>query len=239
MVRYWHRGLLMVVSCALVAVMASGVWAQGRGGRGGPPGGFGGFGGGGGSSLGLLFDPQVREELGIVDEQVEQLRAIGEKMRESMQSQFQGLRDLPAEERQAAFAKLREEMESRVKDIQKEVDGILLPQQRDRLAQIQFQEQVRRSGSLDSDTLKEKLGITDEQQQRLAKLAEEANKEMEAKIAKARTEAREKVLSALTPEQQATFKKLFGEEFQRPNRFGGPGGPGGRGGPPQGANEGT
>ena len=189
--------------------------------------------------MGQLFDPQVREELGIVDEQVEQLRAIGEKMRESMQSQFQGLRDLPDEERRAAFEKIREEMQTRIQDIQKEVDGILLPQQRDRLAQIQFQDQVRRSGSLNSDTLKEKLGITDEQQERLDKLAEEANKEMEAKIAKARTEAREKVLSGLTPEQQATFKKLFGDEFQRQNRFGGPGGPGGRGGPAPSTNEGT
>lgn len=236
----WHRSLLMIVSCALIALMASSAWAQ-RG-QGGGPGGFGGFGGGfggGDNALGLLLDPQVREELGIVDEQVEQLRAIGEKLRESMQGQFQGLRDLTEDERREAFAKMREDMQVRMKEIQAEVDEVLLPQQRDRLAQIQFQEQVRRSGTLSSDALVEKLGITEEQKTKLEALAEEVNKELEAKIAKARTEAREKLLGALTPEQQATFKKLYGDsEFQRQNRFGA-GGPRGQGTRQRGGNEGT
>ena len=238
MARCWFRLALAVALVAGLCSFGSDAFAQGRG-RGGPGGG--GFGGpGGGGPLGLLMNEDVRKELDLVDEQVSKLTAIGDKLREEMRSQFEGFRDLSDEERQTKFAEMRTKMEERTKEVQKEVDEVLLPQQRERLAQINFQSQVRRasgggdSTGLTSDFIVAQLEITDEQKAKLTDLEKEVAKELADKVAKARNDAREKLLAALTPEQREKFKKLMGAEFrftQQQGR-GGPGGgaPGGRGG---------
>lgn len=105
--------LALVVGSSLPAA----AFAQGFGGGG--PGGRGGFGmfggGGGGGDLMLLQNDDVRTELGLVDDQVEKLRGIGDKMREEMRSMFSGFRDLNEEERRAKFEEMRTKMEDRAR----------------------------------------------------------------------------------------------------------------------------
>ncbi|HTN74275.1 MAG TPA: hypothetical protein VL096_03480 [Pirellulaceae bacterium] len=232
MVRNWFAVLVAVAMSLGMVNLAS---AQGRG-PGGPGGG--GFGGPGGGTFGLLQNEDVKKELDLVDDQVSKLNAINEKLREEMRSQFSGFRDLSQEERTAKFEELRGKMEERTKQVQAEIDDVLLPQQRERLAQINFQQQLRRGGGdttgLTSDAVVKALNISDEQKTKLEALEKDVAKEIADKVAKARAEGRDKLLAALSPEQQATFKKLMGSEFrftQQQGRFGGqPGGqPGQRG----------
>ncbi len=128
---------VLVVSVLAVGVLADSAFAQpggrGRGGRGGG----GGFGGQGGATN-LLQDENVRKELDLVDEQIGKLREIADKMQEDMRAQFQGfdfgsLRDLSEEERNARFAEMRKKGEEVAASAQKEIDGVLLPHQRERL----------------------------------------------------------------------------------------------------------
>jgi Spy/CpxP family protein refolding chaperone len=219
MARFWFRTALTLALMAGVCSFAS---AQGRGGRGGAGGFGGGFGGpGGGGAAGLLQNEDVRKELDLVDEQVTKLTAINEKVREEMRAQFQDLgnfRDMSDEERQTAFAEMRTKMEERTKAVQAEIDEVLLPQQRERLAQINFQSQLRRAGGdstgLTSDFIVAQLEMTDDQKAQITEAEAKVAKELAEKVAKARNEAREQLLALLTPEQREKFKKLMGAEFR-------------------------
>jgi hypothetical protein len=93
-----------------IAVLSMSSVAFAQRGRGGPGGGGGLFGGGQTNGLDLLGDENVRKELDLVDDQIAKLQEVGGKMRDEMRAafegfDFQGLRDLSEEERNAKFAK--------------------------------------------------------------------------------------------------------------------------------------
>ena len=238
-------GLLAIVAVAILSITSIASAQPGRGGRGG---GF--FGGGQSSGLELINDENVRKELDLVDDQVSKLREIqgraGEEMRAAFEGfDFQGLRDLSEEERDAKFAPIRAKMEKVNADIQKDIDQVLLPQQRQRLKEIVVQSQIRRqgtSGALTSGTLATELNITDEQKEKLRAKQEEVEQELQKEMEQLRLEARDKILSVLTAEQRAKLNSLMGSpvQFQQFGGFGGQGGGGfGRGpGGPGGGNRG-
>jgi Spy/CpxP family protein refolding chaperone len=238
----WFRLSLAVglVACSVSVAFAQPGGRGGRGGFGGFGGGFGGGGfGGGGGGLMLLGDENVRKDLGITDDQQKKMEAFQAKVREEMGQVFQGLRDLSDEERTAKFAEIQKKMADMTSAAEKE---ILLPKQIDRLKQISYQSRLNRGGTADalaSDDIAKELGITEAQKEALKKASEEATAEMNEKMTKLRDEARQKILSVLTAEQQAKIKKLTGEPitfapFQFGGGRGGPGGPGAGGGRPGG-----
>ncbi len=219
--------LFIVAFVALLAAVMFTNVASAQPGRGG-----GGFMGGG--SMGLLMNEDVRKELEIVEDQEKKLREVGEKMREKMREAFSGMRDASSEDRQAMWEKARTKMREVQTEMQKDVDKILLPHQRDRLKQLALQQSIRyrgMSGALGGDTLSKELGLTEKQKEKLRAKAEEVQKKLQERIAKLRKEAEEDLLDVLTPEQQAKIKKLIGEQFEMPQRDRGRGGRGGeRGG---------
>ena len=218
----------VTMALGLVLGIATSVMAQpgGRGqGRGGQ-GGRGGFGGGSRGGLTLLQDENVKKDLGINEDQVKKLAEFQAKSREEMRQAFQGLRDLSAEERTAKFQELQKKMTEMNAAAEKE---ILLPQQIERLKQISLQLRLRRTEVLRSDDMVKELGITEAQKEALQKAQTDAEAELQDKTAKLREESRQKVLSVLTPDQQAKLKSLIGEPIQFSRGRGGPGAPGGRG----------
>ena len=228
-----------VLAVGLAMCLAGSVMAQPRGGGGGRGGqggfgggGFGGFGGGGGGTLMLLFDENVRKDLGVTDDQWQRLQDGQRKMQERMGTAFQGLRDLSEEQRTARFEEIRKQSQ----DAQKELENILTAAQRDRLKQIGVQSRLNRGNAADalsSDELSQDLGLTDADKDRIRKANEEAQEELREKMRKLQDEAREKVVAALTPAQQAKLKQLTGPKVEFSNNFGGFagfGGGGGRGG---------
>jgi hypothetical protein len=231
-------GMKTVVACAAFAVafgvlgvgMTCTAMAQGRGGDGG---GFGRgmFGGGNTNSLMLLMNEKVREELDLVDDQVEELTALQEEMQTEMRDMFSGMRDMDQEERQSAMEKMRDEMTKKTESFQKKVDEVLLPHQQKRLKQLTFQSQSRGRGGvgglLTSDTMKEELDITSEQEPKITEAAEKAAEEMQAELKKLQAKTEEKILSALTETQRKKYRELVGEAFDFGNQFGGRGGGGG------------
>jgi Spy/CpxP family protein refolding chaperone len=215
---------------SLAVLLALGCCSLAMAQRGGP-GGRGGFGGGG--SLGVLQDEKVRSELGILPEQYAKIQAINEKMMTDMRSMFSGLRDLSDDERQAKFAELREKMTARTADVQKQLNEILLPDQISRLEQISTQSQLRRSNTADALTngaIAEKLGLTEADKERIRKVAEEADAELRTKTEQLREEAKQKIIAAMTPAQQAKFKELTGAPAEFTQQQFGRGGFGNRGG---------
>lgn len=235
MLRWSVRFLTLAAIFAAASMSASSAFAQrGGGGPGGFGGGFGGPGGGGGAFgvIGLLQNEEVRKEIDFLPEQQEKIEALQRTQREEMRNQFQGLRDLSEDERRERFQNLRTEMEERNKKLDTEIKDILLPQQYTRLNQIALQQRIQRAGTVNALASEELgLGISEDQKAKLEEISKEAEKELQDKIAKARAEAVEKILSGLTPEQRSKAKEKLGSEFRMTQpRFGQPG----QGGPGQG-----
>lgn len=193
---FLSAGLLMFAAVALV----DGLHAQQKGG-----GGFGGFGGGGGaqSPLTLLNNKDVRKELDLTDEQIEKLPA----------------------EVQAAIAR------------------VLSEKQLKRFKQIQLQQ--RGNNAFKDDAVQKQLGLSAEQKKNIGEILETSSKEIgeltkggfggfgkgkggaggtTEKLEKIRTDARERILSALTKAQRKTWAEMTGEEFKMTTGFGGFGG---------------
>ena len=228
--------LLSLGATVTVGLMmaADSLWAQPPGGpRGRGPGGRGGFGGG----IELLFNPTVQKELELVEDQEDKLRELAEQMRNRFRSIFSDMRDRDPQER---FRVMRERMEDEQKKMQAQLGEILLPHQLERFQQLQLQTQLQRGRTADvlgSDELRQKLGLTDEQVEKMRETAREAQQELQEKMAKAQQEAVEKILSVLTPEQRRQWDALVGTpanlqprgNFGRGRRGGGEA-PGRRGG---------
>lgn len=228
------KSLLSVglLSLAATFMLATDVMAQGGRGRGG----FGGRGDMFGVAS-LLQSDEVQKDIELVDSQKEELAAMRDELRDEIRGRmgemFRGMRDLSEEERQEKWGEIREEMAVIRADVESRLQGVLQPEQFNRLKQIELQQQVRRRGSsaLANDKVAEQLGLTAEQQEALRKKAAEVQAELQEKIAALQKEAREKVLTVLTADQRAKLDEMMGTqiELKQPRR-GGLGG-GGRGGP--------
>jgi Spy/CpxP family protein refolding chaperone len=184
--------------------------------------GFGGF--GGMSTIYLLGQKSVQEELKLSEEQVKKITELQEKQRES----FQGLRDLSQEER-------RTKMQEMVKAQSEAVAKILDAKQHKRAMQISLQQQVKfgLAFALNNEELAKSLKVTDEQKEKIREVQRSAFEQMrdlgrDEEGRKKREElmktANEKVEGALTSEQKTKLKEMQGEPFkgeiQRP-QFGG------------------
>ncbi len=230
----------------MAALLAAPAWAQ-RGRPGGPPGRMGGMFFRGGKLMLLRMEP-VQSELKLTDEQKELLRDVGEEVREKMQA----LREVDREQR---FVEMRKIMRT----AEEMVDAILEPKQAQRLNEIELQVAVRVAGAAVflRPQVAEKLGLTDEQKEKLQKIAEEGRidfrrmremspeqrreffRGLRERMRKLREESMAKAWEVLTKEQRETWEKMLGAPFNvddlpffgRPGR----GGPRFRGGEGRGA----
>ena len=230
----------IVLGTALAVATASLVLAQqpkgqGRGQRPGGPGGPGGFGTG---VTSLLGTPEVQKELGVNDDQKGLIDDMLKDMRGSGgRSNFQDFRNLSQEERQKRFEEARKQGEERAKKAEEIPKVILEPKQFERLAELRIQREG--VGALDRAEVAEKLGLTQEQKDKIRKIREEsrsdrggfdrnASREERDKAAAQSRERREKangnILAVFTTQQKETWEKMQGKKFDFPQRQGGPSG---------------
>ena len=205
--------------------------------RGGGPGGM-----MGDSPLMLINDENVIEELELVEDQVEALNGLQSDMRNVFRESFSGMRSRFREkdvDRESLMAEIREKIQAQMGAVETELNEILLPHQVARLDELHFQMQASRSGTegmLSNPRVKERLGLTDEQIQKIKDKAEEVKTNLDAEIKALRESAKEEILSVLTSDQQKQIKEMMGDSFDfDQNRRGGRSGAGGdrrgRGGP--------
>ena len=170
----------------------------------------------------LLRNAQIRKELELVDYQVKELDALLEASRQrpdpSVLAALRNLTNLPQKERMASFLDLRAQLQTRVNEIQKRINDVLLPRQQKRLHQIRVQLQFRRYGSavtLADKGLATELGMTDKQQRELRQFAQERSHKLNDEIKQLRANARREVLEkVLTKTQIKELDDLLGEQFE-------------------------
>ena len=222
---------LSVALCTMLFVAAgsSEVAAQ----RGGPSGMM------GNSAMSLLNDAKVAEELELDEEQVDALDELQGDMRNVFRDTFGGMRERfrdPNVDRDELMAEIRETIKTKMKTVDEKLEGVLMPHQMSRLSELTYQMEVKRGGTqglLNNSKVKEKLGLTDEQIEKVKEKAEEVKKKLEETILQARADAQDEILSVLSSDQQAKIKEMIGESFTFGERRGWSGGGrdrGGRGG---------
>lgn len=87
-----------------------------------------------------LSDAEILKELGITDEQKAKLEAIAKESRESTQKLFEGIRDIPQEERQAKMTELREKMTKARTEAQEKAQAVLTDAQKAKLKEMKGEE---------------------------------------------------------------------------------------------------
>lgn len=208
---------------------------------GGGPGGAGGF--NRGSKLMLLANEAVQKELDLSDEQKTSLKGISDEVAKETREIFSGVRDLSKEERETKMEELRKKVAEKTKEVEGKATEVLLANQRERLDQISLQQ--RGLSALTDEDVAKKLGISDDQKQKLTAAREESGKKMREafqgagkgedrekareKFAELRKESEEGVLAVLTSEQKEAFEKLKGPKFEMPQGAGFGGGNFGKG----------
>ena len=252
--QYFSLALAICLSGAAVTTAQEDDDRRPRGGFGGGPGGPGGPGGfrmmGGGGGMGpagLLMMEEVREELKLSEEQVEELNTLREQaMGDTPRPQdWRGLSD---EERREAFGKLQEQMQKAGETMNSKLEEVLDPDQYDRLLGLYAQRSP--AEALTNKTIAEKLGLNDEKVNKLKEVQEELQASMRERfrdggrgeggergegggdfrerMAQMQKENEEKLLAVLSEEEKKKFEELKGEKFEFPERrgfgFGGAGG---------------
>jgi Spy/CpxP family protein refolding chaperone len=192
----------------------------------------------------LLELGQVQEELKLTEQQKVQLAELSKEYRARIRIDRSGAESLRLRERLARWAEMRKTRAAAAEEYRKKVDEILLPEQRDRLRQIELQLQGPQVladteiGLADTEIVVE-LGLTEEQRERLRAIRRESLEEMrslwssrfrirdrreeesqrsdaeiEAEVERLRQEAIDQALGILTPEQRDKFDKMKGAKFE-------------------------
>lgn len=160
-------------------------------------------------SLRMLNSKSVREDLEMVDAQLDELKTIAKDLPETVSGQIRKLDFKNVE--QAA-----EDLKAIYKSSQEELESVFLPHQQKRLGQIKFQLQLQRkslTAALTSDPIASELDISDDQANSIRDSAKEINKELAEKVEELRKQAREKLLANLDQSQRSKFDEMIGEEF--------------------------
>ena len=161
------------------------------------------------SNLGLLFDPKIREEINLVDEQYEELQ----KMNLAIQARStEQLKNLDFSDRESLLSHLKEIREAARSDL----ESLFIPEQLERLKQLRNQRQMRGGSLVDiitANPLKDELEISDEQVEQLRAAEEEVEEEIQRELLKLRAKARDRILGRLNAEQREEVEEMYGDLF--------------------------
>jgi hypothetical protein len=176
------------------------------------------------------FEP-VQKELGLKSDQAEKVKDLvagyREELSQGMQESgidFQALRDAPADEREKKMAQIAE-ISKKVSDkYRPKLNELLDKTQKTRLHEIAIQ--FAGAGALQDAGVVKKLGLTQEQKDKLASIRKDfAAKQREivagggdqaerfAKMRELREQQTAKATEILTKDQQAQFTKMKGKSF--------------------------
>lgn len=249
----------LLVAAATAAFSFEQAQAQRPGGQ--RPGGQRGEGQRGGGRLGMLNSPginqltmlrneSVQNELKLSGDQKAKVATLGDEVQSEFQAAFTELGELDPEDRREKMQELQQKALERGKGVQRDLAGILSPEQTTRLKQISLQR--RGVSALTDDEVAAELKLTDDQKKQLASLQTQNETEMRdafrqareagagdrdamrAKMESLREAANARLLGVLTADQKTQWEQMQGPKADI--RFEGPmGGGGGRQRRPQGA----
>ena len=169
---------------------------------------------GGASPEYLLRMKQIQDELTLEAEQIKKITAVVKDIQARRQEVYKGAADIAPEKRREFYAEMNTVHQELLEE---QIGQILLPKQKSRLEQIQYQMQMKSGGAyaFQNPKLAEALGITPEQLKELREKNLAANRELALEYQRMRKESQEQILGeVLTKEQQKKIAALTGEKFE-------------------------
>lgn len=172
-----------------------------------------------GGYMNLLLDPSVKKDLELVDDQLVELASV----RKAFQDKLQRRRRELFGAKQANDTPRVNVISQSVKDLEKKfhqaMSDKLLPQQLERLKQINYQMEVKRYGgttnALRQGKLSEALGITKEQLKKITEIQKKMHSDFAEKLKEIQESAKTETMKVLTAHQKRMLKELTGEELLR------------------------
>ena len=217
---------LTLLTLLITACVLSPGWAQrqgrfggGRGGPGGAPGVF--------DPLMLLDVEAVQTDLELLDEQIADIKDLADKLRGPRQrGDRPNFREMSAEEREEFMDQRRKEAADVARQAQQELKNILLDDQMARLQQIYVQ--VSGTQALSDPEIAAKVGLSTDQQAKIATTRQDAadqmrelfasgdRQTMREKMGELQSQTNEKILGLLTDDQRQQLDLLKGTPFEMP-----------------------
>lgn len=152
-----------------------------------------------------LRTESVQNELKLSEEQKEKLKQISksyyDEMRQGSQQDWAKYREMPAEERRRKYAEIAEKRKQRLDAARKQIEAVLTPGQLDAVKSIEFR--TRAATLLRNPKILEKLGLSEEQKEKLRKNWEDLSDQMQRLL----RESAQKALQILTPKQLEDLKQ--------------------------------
>jgi hypothetical protein len=192
------------------------------------------FGGPGGKMvsntlLEVLRDKKAQEEIGLVPPQIEELALLSQQVAFEIEPLLREFQALSKEEQQAQFETFRTELARRLAGLERDLDRVLLPEQRQRLRQVWLQTRMKKAGTAEAltspDVLKE-LGLTPEHATKIRERITQIESDYRKKMLDLAADMERDILALFTPAQQQKLKELIGPRMQdAPLLPGGPKGP--------------
>jgi hypothetical protein len=175
-----------------------------------------------GRSLEWLANPQVRAELKLTDEQLDQVEQARLEMRRKVRDLYRSKELNERDPRKRAQA-YRERTQALSDEAEDKARAILSREQTDRLQQVIWQAQMELGslgilGTLLDKDVSAKLSLSDEQRDQLRRkqpeVSEENNRKREAFRRQMLAETREKMFALLTVDQRKKLEVMLGQKFQ-------------------------
>lgn len=158
-----------------------------------------------------LSRKDVRDDLGLTADQTKKLVQISQNYLEELRQQnpFRDLGKLPAEERTKKLEEITAEHRKRQEGVRKQVEAVLTPEQVQKLELVELRQQVPQL--LFYGPGADRLGLSDEQKEKLRKNREELQKtvtDLQRQMQKAHDQAGQAAVDLLTPEQVKKLKEM-------------------------------
>ncbi len=165
-------------------------------------------------AISFRLDRVMVEELGLLDEQLSDIRKLQGRFRELSRSEIVVPEGLEADDQIEFVRKHRREM---LEDFEKEIESILLPAQIERLNQIRLQQQIGTQvtgRAFGNPQVIKLLDLSYQEALELQKRAREIRNELDEKIAELRKEAEQELLAELTEKQREMLQGALGEKAE-------------------------
>lgn len=162
----------------------------------------------------LLNIPEIRQELDIMDAQVEEItqarKDLEKQIREQVNKMMEGGFD-PSKAKEMA-----EMMRTQRAAIDEQISQQLLPGQVKRLREVALRLQMKQAGTvgmLGRKDIMEALEITPEQLEALKKKSVSLDEELKKRMEELKKKAHSELLGELKPEQRQKLEEMLGKDF--------------------------
>lgn len=171
----------------------------------------------------LISQARVEQDLELVDWQRQELKTVIAQVREASQKKRQDINQrlttemdpLKREALQGELAKIDQDLRQELRD---KMEGILLPFQRERLAQIVAQTKINNRGAsaLQSQEFAELLDLSEEQRKDLEQKQQVMQKKLQEEIQELRRKRQMEVIEdVLKPSQLKKLRTVMGEDLAK------------------------